>query len=53
MDVVSIRVTREEPDLQREVKAVGERWNADVKMWGVRYGAVVESGLQGRIVEGK
>ena len=52
-DVVSIRIAREEPDLQREVKAAGGRWNADLKMWELRYGAVVELGLQGRIVERK
>ena len=50
-DVVAIRIAREEPDLQREVRAAGGRWNVELKMWELRYGAVVELGLQGRIVE--
>jgi len=50
-DTVAIRIAREESDLQREVKAAGGRWNTEMKMWELSYGAVVELGLQGRIVE--
>jgi len=48
--IVGIRIDVAERDLQKRIKKAGGKWNRREKVWQVRYGTVVELGLQARVV---
>lgn len=47
--VVGVRIEVAERELQRAVKAVGGKWNAEKKVWELQYRQVVKLGLQDRV----
>lgn len=47
--VVGVRIEVAERELQRTVKAVGGKWNAEKKVWELQYRQVVKLGLQDRV----
>jgi len=47
--VVAVRVAFAETDPRQRVKAAGGKWNADRKLWELRFAEVVRLGLDGRI----
>lgn len=49
--IVAVRVGYEEAELRGRVKRAGGRWNAERRVWEMRYDQAVELGLEGRIVE--
>jgi hypothetical protein len=48
--IVQIRVAREEAAIIQQVKGAGGKWNAQQRVWEIRYDQVVRLGLEGRIV---
>ncbi len=51
--IVEVRVGVGEVELQRKVKRAGGRWNAEKRLWEIRYDRAVELGLKGRMTSPK
>ncbi len=50
--IVAVRVNWGEAELARQVKRAGGKWNAQKKVWELRYDQVVKLRLRNRLVEG-
>ncbi len=50
--VVAVRVNWGEAEIARQVKRAGGKWNAQKRVWKLRYDQVVRLGLQSRLVQG-
>jgi len=48
--IVGIQVEVQERDVQKRMKQAGGRWNAQRKVWELRYDKVVAEGWQARMV---
>ena len=48
--LMRVKVKWGELDLARRVKQSGGKWNADKRVWELRYGRVVELSLEERVV---
>ena len=49
-EIVLVQVAWGERDIALKVKAAGGKWNQEKKAWELKYGKVVEIGLEDRII---
>lgn len=47
--IVAVRINWQEEDMREKVKAVGGKWDPELKLWWMEYGQVELLGLVGRI----